>query len=109
RDGVFMGFGYSGHPPDGVNNPAKEDVANVGPIPRGKWYIGQFVDKPHLGPCVAPLIPDSSTQTFGRSGFYIHGDNAQGNHSASDGCIILAPTIREQIKASGIHAALFVE
>jgi hypothetical protein len=42
-----------------------------------------------------PLTP--SGDTFGRSDFFIHGDNAQLNHSASDGCIILVREIRQQI------------
>jgi hypothetical protein len=37
---------------------------------------------------------------FGRSGFLIHGDNAEMNHTASDGCIILSHDIREQIDES---------
>jgi hypothetical protein len=38
---------------------------------------------------------------FGRSDFYIHGDNPALNYTASEGCIILARPIREQIAASG--------
>lgn len=33
----------------------------------------------------------------GRSGFLIHGDNSKGDHSASEGCIILGPKVREEI------------
>jgi hypothetical protein len=28
--------------------------------------------------------------TFGRGGFFLHGDNSLGNESASEGCIILS-------------------
>ncbi len=34
---------------------------------------------------------------FGRFAFRIHGDNAQMNHTASDGCIIAALPIRQEI------------
>ena len=39
-DGKDLGTGYSGHG-EGVNNPAKEDVKNVGPIPAGNWTVGK--------------------------------------------------------------------
>jgi hypothetical protein len=35
----------------------------------------------------------------GRSDFRIHGDNS--THTASTGCIILPPHVRQQISASG--------
>lgn len=38
---------------------------------------------------------------LGRGGFMFHGDNVQ--NSASQGCVILGPTIRQQISASGDH------
>ncbi|MGO9260313.1 MAG: hypothetical protein ACLQU1_29000 [Bryobacteraceae bacterium] len=33
------GTGYSGMGP-GKNNPAMQDVHDVGPIPKGKWHMG---------------------------------------------------------------------
>lgn len=36
---------------------------------------------------------------LGRSAFMIHGNNVQNN--ASQGCIILGPTLRQQIAGSG--------
>jgi hypothetical protein len=47
------------------------------------------------------LDPVDGTNTFGRSLFRIHGDNAR--HDASEGCIILGPSIRKLIAASGDH------
>jgi len=100
RDGAAVGAGYSGHG-DGLNNPAMQDVHDVGPIPQGGWTIGPPVDPPdHLGPLALPLTHVSGDE-FGRSAFFIHGDNAQLNHSASDGCIILVRELRQQIVDSG--------
>jgi hypothetical protein len=99
--GTTIGFGYSGDA-EHYNNTASEAVPDVGPIPRGGWSIGEFFDDPGgKGPLVARLTPKLSTQTFGRSGFMIHGDTAAMDHTASHGCIILAHNLRQQIAASG--------
>jgi hypothetical protein len=101
-DGAEVGAGYSGHG-DGLNNPEMQNVRNVGPIPQGTWTIGSPVDPPdHLGPLAMPLTHVSGDE-FGRDDFFIHGDNAAGNHSASDGCIIMSHTIRQQIADSDDH------
>lgn len=92
-------IGYSGHA-IGLNDPDEECVPDFGPIPKGKYTIGRFFDDPEKGPIVAHLVPDVDTNTFGRSGFMIHGDNKAGDHSASHGCIILPHIIRETIMAS---------
>ena len=107
-NGVEVGQGYSGHPPSGLNNPDMEQVKDVGPIPAGKWLIGSFRNDHHLGPCVAPLTPLVPTDTFGRSGFWLHGDTADGTHDASDGCIILSLTERQQICADPSGGVLVV-
>jgi hypothetical protein len=99
HDGAVAGTGYSGHG-DGLNNPAMQSAADVGPIPQGVYTIGLPHSPPdHLGPLAMPLTHVSG-DIFGRSAFFIHGDNAAGNHSASDGCIILARPIRQQIADS---------
>lgn len=109
HDGAFMGIGYAGHGA-GLDNQADQYIHDLGPLPVGMWTIGDFFDdlipdppdgKIHLGPCVAPLTPSEGTDTQGRGGFFIHGDNAEQNHTASDGCIVLNPSIREEIKNSG--------
>lgn len=107
-NGEEVGQGYSGHPPSGLNNPDMEQVRDVGPIPGGRWLIGTFRSDPHLGPCVAPLTPLIPTDAFGRSGFFIHGDNANGNHSASDGCVILSLDLRERIRTGPVDSILVV-
>ncbi len=98
---VLCDTAYSGHGP-GVNNPDLQDIRNVGPLPAGTYLIGpakEPIDR--LGPVALPLTPNPDNQMFGRDEFFIHGDNAQMNHTASDGCIILPRNIRDQIVASG--------
>jgi len=99
--GSSVCIGYSGNGA-GLNNPAMQQVHKVGPIPQGMYSIGTFFDDPEKGPIVAHLtpLPGSGTDTFGRDGFMIHGDNRAANHSASEGCIILPHPIRESIMAS---------
>jgi hypothetical protein len=97
--GFKLGDGYSGNGA-GLNNPAMENDPDVGPIPRGSWTINPFFDDPDgKGPVVAHLTPADSTETFGRAGFMIHGDNSALNHSASEGCIVAPRFIRDQIAA----------
>ena len=96
--GFKMGEGYSGNGA-GLNNPAMESAPMHGPIPRGAWTIGEFFDDPGgKGQVVAHLTPIEGTDTFGRSGFMIHGDNSALDHSASEGCIVAPRFIREQIR-----------
>jgi hypothetical protein len=101
QDGAVVGTGYSGHG-DGLNNPDLQDVEGEGPIPQGLYTIGPpKTPIDHLGPIAMPLTPDPANVMFGRSAFFMHGDNAAGDHSASDGCIIMGPTIRAAVRDSG--------
>lgn len=100
-DGSQAGKGYSGRG-EGLNAPQSQSVPDVGPIPQGSWLVGPFFDDPGgKGPIVAHVTPMPGTEVFGRSGFMIHGDNAAANHTASEGCIILARPLREAIRDSG--------
>lgn len=38
-NGVVIGVGYSGSPA-GKNNPAMQNVVDVGPIPQGTYHVG---------------------------------------------------------------------
>lgn len=96
-NGAKVGVGYSGHA-DGRNNPKMVAVPMIGPIPPGKYRIGPAYNHDHLGPCTMNLDPLPGTNTFGRSLFRIHGNNAQ--NDASHGCVILGPDIRRNINAS---------
>ncbi len=92
---------YSGHL-EGLNNPALQGDADIGPIPQGEWVIGAPRAMPRLGPEAMPLTPKPGTQTFGRSGFWMHGDFAgDGAEMASHGCIVCERTIRNTVALSG--------
>ena len=98
--GVLLVRGYSGNT-TGLNNPAAQTRVGVGPLPQGVYTVGpphSPVD--HLGPIALPLYPDHHNQMFGRSGFFMHGDNSAMNHTASNGCIIMPPQVRHDVSAS---------
>lgn len=106
--GTVVGIGYSGHG-SGLNNPAMQQVENVGPIPRGEWRIGAFFDDPGgKGPMVAHLTPVAA-ETFGRDGFMIHGDNEAMDHSASEGCIVLPRGVRQMLMTSEDRSLIVTE
>jgi RHS repeat-associated protein len=100
---TWVGKGYSGHG-EGLNNPSKVDVRDVGPIPQGWWTIGppfagaQGSPEFHLTPNSDTVIPPGRNPTS----FYIHADNAAQNFTASKGCPVLGrtPDIRLRIKRS---------
>lgn len=95
----FLG-GYSGCGA-GKNCPDFQDQHNVGPIPRGVYRIGDPYDTATHGPYVLPLTPDAANEMHGRAGFLIHGDSHARPGEASQGCIIQARAVREEIHASG--------
>ena len=99
HDGEQVGVGYSGHE-SGKNNAAMQEDIGVGPIPQGFWRIGQPYDSTSHGPHVMSLTPLAATETFGRSGFLIHGDAVSHPGDASLGCIIMSRPVRDQISAS---------
>lgn len=114
-DGSFEGFdievlaiGYSGaghSPHTGRNNPDMEDQKGKGPIPRGRWIIGNAHTSSRVGPVAMHLTPVGHT-AHGRTAFMIHGDDKE--NDASRGCIILVRRIREMISTSGITELLVI-
>lgn len=105
---IVVGTGYSGAG-DGKNSPVLESVHNVGPIPRGTWTIsGPPIDTTEHGPFVLQLTPATDTNTYGRSGFLIHGDSKTAPGTASKGCIILPRNVRERIWQSNDRQLLVV-
>jgi hypothetical protein len=101
--GEHIATGYSGFGAH-KNQPADDSVKNLGPIPEGRYAIGQprcvAAPGPH-GPFVLPLTPLPSNQMFGRDGFLLHGDSIEHPGTASHGCVILPRAVRERIAASG--------
>ncbi len=102
QNGAQRGAGYSGFA-EGKNNPAMQGIHDVGPIPVGSYQIGPPHDTPSHGPFVLALTPSAETNTFGRSGFLIHGDSVSNPGTASHGCIILPRALRQAIWDSGDH------
>lgn len=102
----LLAAGYSGAAP-WTNNPEGEQLLSLGPIPRGLWRMGIHRHHPKLGPIAIPLSPLG--YIFGRSGFWIHGDNSKGDRSASSGCIILDRVTREKIGVDVRHGHTLLE
>lgn len=90
----LLARGYSGQPPH-VNVAADEWMHALGPIPRGEWIVGKAIDSAQLGPVAVPLTPTVQTRTFGREGFFVHGDSKVDPGRASHGCIIMPRDVRE--------------
>jgi uncharacterized protein RhaS with RHS repeats len=97
------GVGYAGYG-QGLNNPQEQYTPDVGPIPVGAYTIGpQQTNVTGAGvrlPGSMRLTPRGDTITGGRSGFLIHNGSFT-NMSSSRGCIVLPPSIRNQIGGSG--------
>lgn len=100
-----VAVGYSGHG-EGRNNPALEHVKNVGPIPRGRYYICPAVEHEKLGPLSMRLYA-LSHDARGRTDFLIHGDNK--TNDASHGCIILNRQTRQKIADSNDRDLLVID
>lgn len=99
----LIGTGYSGVG-SALDDPAAQDEANAGPIPRGNWIVRpqqnhQLSNGKHLAAAM-PLSPAPGNATH-RKDFWIHGDTAAHNHTASQGCIVLPRDARDAIAGSG--------
>lgn len=86
---TFQGYAGKGHY---RNDPDSQSMRGLGPLPVGDYVVSVRAD-PKPTPFTLRLAAVQGSQTFGRSGFLIHGDNAAGN--ASSGCIILNRPARE--------------
>jgi hypothetical protein len=109
RDGKLLAKGYAGfddgdgipEPGEGKNDPAMQVVRNVGPVPVGRYQVTRPFVHPTAGSFVMRLLPLPGTQTFGRSGFLIHGDSRKNPGAGSHGCIVLSRADRELVWATG--------
>jgi hypothetical protein len=92
---------YAGSP-EGLNDPAKQEIPDVGPIPQGAYTIGAPFTDPERGPVVMHLAPKLGTNTFERSGFLFHGDAIDPDlrGKISTGCIVVPHGPRATIAAS---------
>ena len=102
-DGTHVATGYSGGDCGKCNawiNSPDSQENHGGTIPQGIYHRGILVPHSQLGVDAIELIPDPSNTMFGRSGFFMHGDNQQLNDTASEGCIIMPHDIRESFLSS---------
>ncbi|MBB1202973.1 DUF2778 domain-containing protein [Enterobacteriaceae bacterium 89] len=93
KDGKLIATGYSGALTN-KNNPDREHVRGMGPIPRGTWKIGSSGTS--RGPFTIKLIHISGN-TYDRDihTFRMHGDKRIGIPGfASEGCIIMSNATR---------------
>lgn len=100
--GRTLADGYAGNGA-GKNNPAMQNVHQVGPLPVGLYTILAPEEGHPTGPYTLPLVPDATNVMFGRSEFRIHGDSLESPGNASDGCIVMPPEARRHIWESGDH------
>lgn len=99
---VVVGRGWAGQR-EGKNNPLFESVPDIGPLPSGKYAIGEPYLNPKTGPYTMDLIPNPSNTMFGRSVFRIHGAAFLHPEFSSEGCIIQIKPVRVAIWTSGDH------
>jgi hypothetical protein len=87
-EGQVVGIGYSGDSHH-FNQPLYEHLEKQGPLPAGIYTLAAPADDPVVGKYAFKLTPDPRNAMFGRSDFFIHGDNSKANHTASEGCIVM--------------------
>ncbi len=93
KDGKLIETGYSGSLTN-KNNPDREHVRGMGPIPRGTWKIGRTGTS--KGPLTITLLHVSGN-AYNRDmrTFRIHGDKRVGIAGfACEGCIIMSNSTR---------------
>lgn len=103
KDGKLVETGYSGALTC-KNNPDRENVRGMGPIPQGTWKIGSTGTS--RGPLTITLIHVSGN-SYDRDmrSFRMHGEKAHGIPGfASEGCIIMYASTRLQVSKD--HGAL---
>lgn len=99
RDGTTIGSAYAGNGA-GKNNPAMQDVKDVGPLPCGFYTIGDPVEDVITGHYTLPLTPDPDTEMHGRDEMKCHGENPAHPGQSSDGCIVAPLPLRMEIHES---------
>lgn len=92
---LYGAQGYAGRGV-GKNNPDAEHQRGVGPLPVGRYDVVGPSNHERLGPFVFRL-QQVEGPTYGRSGFFIHGDSRKNPGEASSGCIILSRHARDAI------------
>lgn len=106
-NGEIIHTGYSGYG-TGKNNPKKQHIESLGPIPRGQWLMTEVYDSKKVGPFAIKLEPVGH-DALGRTDFRIHGDSISSPGEASRGCPIFNRAIRETIWNSGDRVFQVIE
>ena len=93
-NGRHVETGYSGRMTN-KNNPSRQQVKGLGPIPQGTYRIG--IHTRSKGPLTI-ILTQVSGESFGRSEFRIHGERVKGPSGwASEGCIVVGLGTRREI------------
>jgi hypothetical protein len=99
---------YSGQG-SGLNNPDKQCVSNVGPLPATTYKLASCVNVMHetvQRPCAFYLDPQKPSEMCGRSAFFIHGcacctsgdDTTPPTAGCSAGCIVMNYANRRKLR-----------
>ncbi len=99
---------YSGQG-EGYNNPAKQCVSNVGPLPATTYKLATCVNVMHetvQRPCSFYLDPQKPSEMCGRSAFFVHGctcctpgdDTNPPSAGCSAGCIVMSYVNRKKLR-----------
>jgi hypothetical protein len=105
---AVIAHGYSGAP-EGKNDPSKQNIANVGPIPRGVYSIAEPHNSAKHGPFCLSLVPHERNEMFGRRGFLMHGDSKEHPGAASEGCVIMPFSVRFTVWQSNDRTLIVTE
>jgi hypothetical protein len=92
----FIATGYAGAP-GFVNDPSSDHLRSRGPLPQGRYGLREVIHPRFAAPAIR-LDPYLSNKMYGRSGFYIPGDNVHLNRTASTGCIVVNRSARFRVR-----------
>lgn len=84
----------------GLNNPNYCSLHNIGPMPTGIYRIHAWGTFPEIGPNAAAL-EQIGGESYGRSGFYIHGPALNDPMNSSKGCLVIPHDDRMAFIACG--------
>jgi hypothetical protein len=77
-----------------------QDMVTQLGLPAGNYLIGRPFHSAQTGPGAMRLTPVGGVNPYSRKDLEIHGDKAPYNHTASTGCIIEGPAVRQKIAQS---------
>lgn len=90
----LLAVGHSGFGV-GFNDPVSQTLDRVGPIPRGVYVCQRMRLSRRVGAKAIPLIPWETNHMFGRTGFYICGE--ENGPASGEGHIVVPASVRDLI------------